>query len=88
MKHADSLKNTLIDNASEVVKKVYDSVTKEFKKLAKFSNDWIKQADEFANQFLNVEVVKSDFLTMLADYFTEDSWRVRHRALMSIQLII
>jgi len=42
MKHADSLKNTLIDNASEVVKKVYDSVTKEFKKLAKFSNDWIK----------------------------------------------
>jgi len=30
MKHANSLKNSLIDNASKAVKKVYDSVKKEF----------------------------------------------------------
>ena len=47
----------------------------------------IKKADKIANTILNVELVKSDFQNMLADYFTNDSWRVRHRALMSIQLI-
>jgi len=71
------------------LKNVYDLAFRGLENIEKYGTQAIKKAEETASKFIVVDQsMKNEMFDIAVEWFKNDSWRVRERALFAVYLML